>query len=496
MGDAEIRLQAYAWPLSAVAGERVAVHASGPAGNAPLEVARVGAERVVVHAGEVQLEPHELAPDADTAGCAWPAVAEFTVGDDWTSGYYEITVGLPDGSEAVAFVVVRASAPDPERPLLVLSTNTWNAYNDIAGRNLYTGATQVSFARPIAPGFLRKPPGPGSRVTVLDPPDPQMRTHVRHIREHGLSGWSGSAGWPSWELPFVRWIEAHGIAIDYAVNADLELVPELLDGRRLYLSVGHDEYWSWRMRDAVEDFIGAGGNAAFLSGNVSFWQVRLEDDGRTMVGYKDRARRDPVYGTDHQHLLTSIWSDPLIDRPENLMNLTSFTRGGYHRIGRSVGSGAGGYTVHRPDHWLFAGTDVCRGDLLGAAGTVVGYECDGCELRLVDGVPEPTYADGTPPGTIVLGTAPASHFTRTTAPRGVPEGGLSEVEGLAQTLYGSHDPATTKRLENGHAVFAVRDGEAGRGTVVSTGCTDWVWGLAAGDPAIEQITRNLLERLG
>jgi len=482
---------AYAWPLSAAAGDEVTVHARGPAGKAPLEVARVGAERVVVYTAEVSVEPRELAPDADAVGCDWPVTAAFTVAPDWPSGYYEITVGLPDGTEAVAFVVVRAAAPDPTRPLLVLSTNTWNAYNDIAGTNLYTGGTQMSFRRPVASGFLRKPPGPGFRVTVVDAPDPRMRTHVRHIREHGLSAWSGSAGWPSWELPFVRWAEGQGIGIDYAVNADLELVPDLLDGRHLYLSVGHDEYWSWGMRDAVEGFVEAGGNAAFLSGNVSFWQVRLEDDGRTMVGYKDRARHDPVYGTDRQHLLTSIWSDPLIGRPESSMSLMSFTRGGYHRIGMSAGNGAGGYTVHRPDHWLFEGTDTYRGDLLGASGIAVGYECDGCELQLADGVPEPTYADGTPPGTVVLATAPASHFTRTTAPRGVPDGRLSEVEGLAQTLYGSHDADTARRLENGHAVFAVRDGEGGRGTVVATGSTDWAWGLAAADPAIEQITRNL-----
>ena len=34
------------------------------------------------------------------------------------------------------------------------------------------------------------------------------------------------------------------------------------------LSVGHDEYWSWEMRDAVEGFVAAGGNVAFFSGNT------------------------------------------------------------------------------------------------------------------------------------------------------------------------------------------------------------------------------------
>ena len=34
------------------------------------------------------------------------------------------------------------------------------------------------------------------------------------------------------------------------------------------------------------------------------------------------------------------------------------------------------------------------------------------------------------------------------------------------------------------------------GTVITSGCTDWVWGLAERDRDVEQITRNILDRLG
>jgi len=474
---------AYVWPHSATAGDTVEVSASGPPGEAPLSVTRIGATDVEVLRTAVRLSDHELPPDADAMGCDWPVVASLTIDPAWPSGYYEVVV-----AEAVAFLVVRARGT---RPLLVLSTNTWNAYNDVAGTNLYTGGTHASWLRPMNAGFLRKPPGDGSRVAVVGDRDPRMRRHVGHIREHGLSGWSGSAGWPSWELPFVRWAEADGVELDYAVNADLE--DGVLDGRRLYLSVGHDEYWSWGMRDAVEGFVAAGGNAAFLSGNVSYWQVRHEDDGRTMVGYKQQFEHDPVYATGDRSRLTSIWSDAEIGRPETHMTGLSFVRGGYHRIGRAVGGGAGGYTVHRPEHWLFEGTGLGYGDLLGAAATTVGYECDGCELRLVDGLPEPTGADGCPQGTVVLATAPAEPFTRANAARPVADDDLSEVEFNAWRVLGAPDPDTTRRLEHGAAVLAVREGEGG--TVVATGCTEWAWGLAGGDPTVERITLNLFERL-
>ena len=53
-----------------------------------------------------------------------------------------------------------------------------------------------------------------------------------------------------------------GFEIDVCTNADLETHPEVLGGASLYLSVGHDEYWSRGMRDTVEAFIARGGNAA------------------------------------------------------------------------------------------------------------------------------------------------------------------------------------------------------------------------------------------
>ncbi|MEZ5227019.1 MAG: DUF6605 domain-containing protein [Acidimicrobiales bacterium] len=228
-----------------------------------------------------------------------------------------------------AFFVVRPTPASTNTILLQLATNTWHAYNDFGGRNLYNGATQSSFQRPMERGYLFKPRGAGRRVTTTHPPDHDMNTHVGYLRFNHLSAWAGSAGWPDWEWPFLAWAERNGYGIDVISNADLEEHPSIIDGYRLLLSVGHDEYWSGPMRDTVEGFIARGGNVAFFSGNTSLWQVRLEDpvDGSAsvMVGYKGMYKKDPVYETDRMGELTSIWSDHLIGRPENHMTGVSFT---------------------------------------------------------------------------------------------------------------------------------------------------------------------------
>jgi hypothetical protein len=421
-------------------GEPVALHVDGPA-PARVEVVRDG-----------------LVPQTVWRG---GPTAEIGTGPDWPAGVYLVRV---DDAAPTAFFVLRGGGA----LVLELATNTWNAYNDVDGPNLYTGAVELTFARPLAPGMLAK-----------DDTTPRLveRGYGRSTRDQALSTWHGMAGWAGQERRFVHWAESRGITLGYATNADLEQHPGVLDGCRLLLSVGHDEYWTWGMRDTVEGFVAAGGNVAFLSGNTCYWQVRIE--AAVMVGYKHRHAEDPV----QSERTTTMWSDPLTGRPETSLTGVSFTRGGYHRIASSVPRGTGGYEVHRPDHWLLAGTELRRGDQLGADVGVVGYECDGCELTMVDGLPTG------PPGFDVVATAPATPFDEHTTPLPLAPGGRYELEFHAERL--GVDPES---LRHGHAVLGCREGVDGTGTVVTVGCTDWAYGLD--DPAVDRVTRNILDRLG
>ena len=224
------------------------------------------------------------------------------------------------------------------------------------------------------------------------------------------------------------------------------------------------------MRDALEAFIGNGGNAAFFSGNTCCWQVRTEDSGQALTCWKQGFNSDPVFRTGDFSKLSTLWSHHLVKRPENQLTGVGFLYGGYHLSHGEFMDGKGAYTIHRPDHWVFDGTDVRKGNEFGAKHTIVGYECDGCELEWRDGMPYPTHRDGTPDTFEVLATCPV---------RWAPD-----------------DCEWYDLWEKGRIGAACLGVYKRGGTVFTCGSTDWAHGLRGGDEVTERITKNVLNKLG
>ncbi|MEV0590322.1 N,N-dimethylformamidase beta subunit family domain-containing protein [Nonomuraea cavernae] len=503
-------VEGYAGGRSYAPGETLTVHCTADVPSFDIEIARCGRTREVVWTAEgIEGHQREIPADVGARGCGWPSSFELVLPPDWRPGYYEVSFAWPGKDDRElnlpAFFVLRSSPERPRPPILLLLTDTtYNAYNDWNhSRSLYTGGSHVSFERPFAPGFLTRPPDLRLRAaTAMGTFDPAFRTQRATVDAHRLSGWCYGAGFYQWERPFITWAEEEGIELDFAVSSDLEFRPEVLDGRQLVVSVGHDEYWSWAMRDSMEEFITGGGNVMFLTGNAVFWQVRFEDEGRVMVSYKYAApREDPLRGTERQ---SGMWSDSVVGRPENQLTGVSFTHGGYVRAGHGVARGPGGYLVWRPDHWIFEGTDVRYGDLIGAEYGVIGYEADGCELTYgEDGLPVPTHRDGTPESFEILATSPARLWANEDLPptnSGV-DGDLSDL-GYTQWRVFGVDPRVTPESEMEPRVRAIGHGNAVMGmytrggTVFTSGCTDWGHGIEGRDPIIVAITRNLMTRLG
>ena len=119
----------------------------------------------------------------------------------------------------------------------------------------------------------------------------------------------------------VRFLEENGYNVSYIAQADLDQNPALLQNHKLFVSSGHDEYWSAGERSAVESARDAGVNLAFFSGNEVFWKTRWTNssDGsntpyRTLVTYKETHFDSPVDPQDPT-TWTGTWVDPRFSPP-------------------------------------------------------------------------------------------------------------------------------------------------------------------------------------
>jgi hypothetical protein len=137
------------------------------------------------------------------------------------------------------------------------------------------------------------------------------------------------------EYPMLRWLEANGYDVTYSTGVDSDRRGALIRNHKVFLSVGHDEYWSGAQRAHVEAARDAGVHLAFFSGNDVFWKIRWEPSidpshtpYRTMVTYKEthaNAKIDPL-----PDVWTGTWRDsrpfnPEGPKPENALKGTIFT---------------------------------------------------------------------------------------------------------------------------------------------------------------------------
>ncbi len=506
--EAVLEIWGYTPRMSYAPGDTVALHVSTTAKTWDLEVGRDGQayEPVLLERGLVG--SHQDTPgDCSVQGCNWQASHEFTIPKDWRPGGYLITLGAErdcDQVEEHHLILVRGAAnTEKPRVVLVCATGTWLAYNCWGGSNHYEGITgpegnafspQVSTQRPWSRGFCKLPSG-APRAVPETPHSPGTMVRYPYMEwayAYGYSKKYASAGWASYERHFARWLEAEGFDFDIATQHDLENEPDLLERYKCAVFVGHDEYWSANMRRSVDRFTKNGGNVARFAGNF-LWQTRIADEGRTQICYKYRADQDPLFGTDQEHLVTAAWDVPPVNWPGAETFGVNGLKGIYAGLGRCVGQHSGGFTVYRPDHWALEGTELGYGDQLGSSSRIFGYEVDGVDYRMEDGLPYATGADGADPNSEILAMGLATNIE--------PDHGIwgetvyigdGDAKFKAMAQFGTGSAETLDRSTRGNGV--ILHWHRGNGEVFAAGTCEWVMGLVSKDQQVERITRNVLNR--
>jgi len=418
--DGEI--EGYASAVSVNRGEDIKLYVNTKEPTYSVEVLRIGwyggrgMKRMMAAVTRRGLA--QAAPIVDSASglieCDWqdPYTLHVPDSDDpsvWPSGIYvaKLTTGATGKQSYIVFVV-----RDDRRPsdlLFQSSVTTYQAYNDWGGRSLYSKprASKVSFNRPYLHGH-----GTGN---LLD-----------------------------WELSLVLFLEKEGYDVTYTTDVDTHEQGNLLSLHKAFLSTGHDEYWSWQMRDNVEAARDNGVNLAFFGANVAYWQIRFEpssitgDSDRTIICYKNKSA-DPISSADDlptRRLTTVKFRSSPVDRPEDAL------------VGVMYESDPvqSDLVVADASSWVFEGTGLKSGDRLPG---LLGYEVD-------------RSSDHTPSGTTLLAHSPYPFRGNTRYSDMVlytaPSGSIVFATGTMQWSWGLVDPGIEgKRYENSAVQRATRN---------------------------------------
>ena len=356
---------------------------------------------------------------------------------DWATGVYLAKLtGGSSGKQSYIIFIVRDDAR-PADIMFQASVTTYAAYNNWGGYDFYdtdsqglTPASKVSFDRPY-------------------------KNSQRHMNG------KGAGDFLSWEINMLRFVEREGYNVTYATDIDTHTAPSRLLNHRMFMSVGHDEYYTKAMYDALEAARDAGVNLGFFGANNIYWQIRVEPSSltgqpnRTIVGYKDAY--DPMEEIDPT-LATYLWRETIkapIDRPEAALIGVMYD---YNTVDTDM-------VISDCSSWVCDGTNLQPGDVLPG---MLGYEVD-------------KIAPSSPAGITVITSSPYDAC--------INPGCTATQRRYANMTYYS--------AASGAGVFA-------------TGSMQWNWGLDSFTPgprtahddehddrsnaAVQQITRNVLTR--
>ncbi|MDA1096473.1 MAG: hypothetical protein O3B84_04365 [Chloroflexi bacterium] len=502
------RLQIWAYPgrPSYEPGELAEFHVSTTADSFTLTIFRDGGElEHVAVIGPVNGQWHETPDDAPSRGCGWPIAVSLPVPLDWPPGGYLVVARAEDKRGAVsqdAFFVVRATASARTSIALLTSTYTWNAYNDWGGANAYSAVAsaadgefspRLSLMRPWARGLVRAPHGSprfGSRVAL--PIGAAIRQEWSEWAfANGYTRFAACAGWAKYDGLMARWLERDGWQFDLITQWDLDRDPDILNGRELVITCGHDEYWTHAGRRRLGSFIESGGHHARFGGNI-LWQVRSDWERQFTECYKFRMYEEPqadgpVEDRSGAFEAIGIEHPPVTDFGAN------GCRGIYAGWGGLVPRGIRGFVVYRPQHWAFSGTDSYYGDVIGSETSLVSYEADGVDYTFRHGLPYPTGSDGSPEELEILALTPVTLEEEDHCNAGsMFEPRDNDLGGIARLLFGEDSPESRERCRYGSAVITSLP--RGLGEVFCAGSTEWPNSLALGDRVCEIVTRNVLSR--
>ena len=403
-------------------------------------------------------------------GCDFAASVSVPTQELSAGLYYVFLTDDKGAQSAPVYFHVRPSKAELQAAdaVILLSELTWHAYNFYGGGSLYgiqrlNGTGQIDVTQNASSRLfgasMRRP-------LITDPSDARPEfSGVARAEEYFSNPANANPGrlrftsadrlaWirtsPESQLVVSRYLRAQGKRTITISQSDIHAEPKLLEGVKLLIITGHNEYWTSPMIDSVTAYLKAGGRIANFSANIMWWQVNLESGtiwqdqlGGTRTPACAEQLPSQFQGTGLHYVLQNNAADrlfgvnyrfahyPLSHATQvNAADLKNIYKTDPATIDQSKGKGV---VVTVPAHPIYAGLGVSRGQRIGGDSDLLTVELDGVPLnpagRIDRSFPN-TFSDRT----LVLATATTFVATLVNSSDGkVTYGGVKDVGLVVET---------------------------------------------------------------
>ena len=317
----------------------------------------------------------QITPDGDyvQTGVQWnkegyhnPHHTQFVTGPERSGLYYLHAKG--ESGAFFSFPWIVAPARPAARIAVLASTTNWNAYNNFGGRSNYVHPEGLPAEPPVnarldleryrVDGFSGfKHPDDHYPPISFDRPEPGNCVPEHTEVTDPIAGRQQSHLAPmEWRL--LGWLEREGLAYDLYSESQLHYGRLPLDDYDIVISVGHPEYVTRKMYDDLKQWVHErGGKYLYLGANGFSCECEFPDETRMRCKTQMRAADDQEWIVDPTDPTKFESRLHRVHEPEGaLLGVTCSA------LGLMTGAP---FEVVEPDHWIFEGTGLRKGDLFG-----------------------------------------------------------------------------------------------------------------------------------
>lgn len=273
-------------------------------------------EKDTLFSETISIPFQEVEGRVSVSGTGWKRNRSFSIPPETKSGWYVLRVENERFQKNTSIFITPKTKQVKKKVAILLSTNTWNAYNHWGGQSLYSKnkAQTISFNRPqlLADPFIQN-----------TYPNQQLYYQAANI-----------------DRPLAQLLYDNQIEFDvYPIDEIHRSTERLLKYQTLILST-HPEYWTAHMLHNLNTVLDSGRNLINLGGNTAAWH-----------SYLDFANRELRVDKKEENLWRLKDSTGL--RPFGLEE----TAYGFHSFGP--------YQVLADTSFLWEGMNIGKGDFFG-----------------------------------------------------------------------------------------------------------------------------------